>query len=342
VHETGDVAVPGDDLTGAGGDGAVRKRARSTVGRKPPRPRPLLGRLGRFGLWATARMPRSVSYGLGGFLGSVASYLPTRERLATRVNLELCFPELSPAERRRLARRSFAEAGRYIHEMGAVWCWDAERTLGLIESVEGEERMRAAIAKGKGVIAVTPHLGSWELAGGFLASRYPTVALYRPPRVRELEELFSHARERIGAKLGPASAGAVRALHRALRNGEVAGMLPDQGPGRGAGVFVRVGGHPANTSTLLPRLASRSGAAVVIGYAERLPGGRFRVHIREGSAEIGDPDPVVGAAALNRDVERCVRETPEQYLWSYKRFRWQPDRSYDPYKAPRNPAGVVS
>ena len=300
-----------------------------------PRRRPVLGFLGRASLALTGALPRRVAYFLGGALGWLASFLPTRERRATRVNLELCFPELSSAERRRLARRSFMEVGRTMLELGAIWTWESERFDPLIESIQGEDALDAAIAAGKGVIAVVPHLGCWELSGYPLSVRCPTVGLYRRPRVRELDQVYTRARERFGARLVPAGAGGVRALQRSLRSGEGAVLLPDQDPGRGAGVFVPFFGHPANTSTLVARLAHRSGAAVLFAWAQRLPDGRFRCHFVPGSPEIGGPDSVAGAAAVNRDVERCVRVAPEQYLWSYKRFRIQPEGVSSPYKRPR-------
>jgi KDO2-lipid IV(A) lauroyltransferase len=304
-------------------------------GEPEPRRRPVLGLLGRASLTLTSLLPRQVAYFLGGALGWLVSFLPLRERRATRVNLGLCFPELSPAQRGRLARRSFMEAGRTMLALGGLWKWERARFERLLESVQGEDVVDAAIAAGKGIIVAVPHLGGWELAGFPLSQRCPTVALYRRPRVRELDRVYTAARERFGARLVPAGAGGVRALQRALRAGEAAIVLPDQDPGRGAGVFVPFFGHPANTSTLLPRLAHRSGAAVLFAWAERLPGGRFRCHYVPGSPEISGPDPVAGAAAVNRDVERCVREAPAQYLWSYKRFRVQPERGRSPYKRAR-------
>jgi KDO2-lipid IV(A) lauroyltransferase len=283
-----------------------------------------------------------VAYRLDGFLGWVASHLPIRETNATRVNLALCFPELSGADRRALGRRSFVEVGRYFLELGGVWGWPRERTMALITKVSGEEVLDAALAAGRGVIVVMPHIGSWELAGNYVAVRHPITGLYRPPRVREMEAIYSRARTRLGAKVVPAGAGGVRALHRALQAGEAVALLPDQDPGRGAGVFVPFFGHLANTSTLLPRLAARSGAPVVLAMAQRLRGGRFHVHFLPGSPDIHDPDPVIGATALNRDVERCIALAPEQYLWSYKRFRVQPLGHPSPYKSGRaGPEDVV-
>lgn len=314
------------------GGEALQKRALSTADRKPPRPRPVLGWLGRTGVKIGARVPTGAAYMLGGLLGRLASFLPIRETLATRVNLRLCFPDLSRAERRSLARRSFAETGRYFFELGGIWSWDRERTMGLVTGVTGRDVLDAAIEKGRGVILVMPHMGSFELAGMYVDEQYPTTVLYRPPKVREMEEVYNRARQRLGGRAVPAGAAGVRALHRALKAGEAVGVLPDQDPGRGAGVFVPFFGHLANTSTLLARLATRSGGAVVLVVAKRLKGGGFHMHFLPGSPDIHDPDPIVGATAVNRDVERCIAIAPDQYLWSYKRFRIQPVGTPSPYK----------
>jgi len=137
----------------------------------------------------------------------------------------------------------------------------------------------------------------------------------------------------------PAGPGAVRSLRRAIDRGEVVGMLPDQDAGEGTGVFVPFFGEPANTMVLLPRLAARTGALVSFGWAERVARG-FRIHFVPASAGIHDPNPERAAASMNRDIERLVRGCPEQYLWSYKRFRIRPPGLGNPYRrgAEREPA----
>jgi len=312
---------------------AQRRRARDTVGRRETPPRPFLGFLGLVGLRLAALLPRRVAYAVGGGAGWLASFLPTREKLATRVNLEICFPELSGRERQRLARASFAETGRTLVELGAMWCWGRERILGLVHEVRGEECLKEALAHGKGAIMVMPHLGSWELTGLYCGSRYPITALYRPPRVREMEAIYTKSRERFGGEAVPAGPAGVRAIYSALRRGELTTVLPDQDPGRGAGIFVPFFGFPANTSSLLSRLAQRSGAPVIFAYSQRRArGDGFTIHFTPGAAQIHDPDLETSVAAVNREVERCIRANPTQYLWSYKRFRFQPDRQLSPYK----------
>ena len=288
----------------------------------PPPRRPVLGWLivllhkvlGLLPLWAVHRT--------AAVLAGAASLLPTRERHVSEVNLGIAFPDLDPAARRRLARRSMIETAKTFAEGSAVWSWSRERILGHFGGVSGEERVREAIDSGRGVILAAPHLGNWELVGMYCSTSYPLTGLYQKPRLLELESLFKASRERFGAKLVPAGLGAVRTLTRALKRGEMIAILPDQDAGSGLGVFVPFFGEAANTMTLLSRIAARTRALVVIAYAERLPGSRgFHMHFVPASEEIYDDDIERSAASMNRDVERCVRRRPEQYLWSYKRFR---------------------
>lgn len=279
-----------------------------------------------------AFLPLPLAHALGATVGWLGWLSRGRLRRVTEANLALCFPERTPAERRRLGRRSLMEAGKTLTEMGAMWLWPPERAEALVREVDGDATARALHAGGRGVIALIPHLGCWEICNLYFGRRYPLTALYRPPRMAALRDTIHRARERVGARLVPTTASGVKALHAALAAGEVIGVLPDQDPGRGAGVFAPFFGIPTNTMTLVARLAQRSGAPVVIVYGERLPRGRgYRIHLEAVDEAIHDPDPVVSATVMNAAIERLVRRCPEQYQWSYKRFKTRPAGQSSPY-----------
>lgn len=301
-------------------------RARSERSKqRPATGRPLTAWAGRSLLGLASHTPLSWLHGLGSGLGRLGARLPLQEVRATRINLELCFPELPAAERSRLARASLGQTAAMLLELGHFWMRPVEQILARVVEVRGLEHFEHAMARGRGVICAAPHLGAWELASVWIGARTKVTTMYRPPRVRELEDLYTEARSRSGSKLVPADAGGVRAVFQALERGELTVLLPDQDPGRGAGVFVPFFGVSANTSTLLPRIASRSGAAVVVSFMERLPrAAGYRLHVLPGSEEIGCGDLERGARAMNRDIEACVRLVPDQYLWSYKRFKSTP------------------
>lgn len=265
-------------------------------------------------------LPLRALHALGGGVGRLAERFGSHERHIARVNVQLAFPDRPLAERRRIAREALRENARGLTELAALWYWPLPRVLGLIREVRGEAVVRDALAEGRGLLVIAPHHGSWEILQMWLAQRTTLNALYRPPRQAELEPLLNRGRSRSGARLWPARHSGIRALYKALRAGEAVGVLPDQEP-PGEGVHVPFFGSRVKTMTLLCKLAARSQAPVIIGWAERLPqGAGYRVHWHRVTEPVRDPDPETAAAAMNRAIERVVLERPGQYQWTYRRF----------------------
>jgi len=295
--------------------------------------RPILGRLVVLVLGAFGRLPLGGLQRVGGALAWLGSLMPLRLRRVSGINLRIAFPELPSEARSRLMRRSIVETGRTFAEIGSVWSWDRRRIDRYVRTVIGEGLLSDAMRSGRGVVLAAPHLGNWEVVGMYCSSRYPMTTLYRRPRARGLDGYVRESRSRFGATMVPAGPGAARPLLRALSRGGLVAILPDQDAGEGAGVFVPFFGELANTMVLLPRLAARTGALVVLGFAERLPrGAGFIIHFVPASEAIHDPDLARAAQAMNEDIEKLIRRRPEQYLWSYKRFRIRPPGSKDPYR----------
>ncbi|MEE8343178.1 MAG: lysophospholipid acyltransferase family protein [Gammaproteobacteria bacterium] len=289
-------------------------------------------------LQCLARLPLSVSHRLGSLLGWCLTVLPNRTRRTAWTNICLCLPTLSLRERRRVLSQSLVETGKTLMETGAMWLWDCERLLPLVSKVEGEDAVQQAFEQGQGVIFLTPHLGSWEIAGLYAAARYPMTILYRPPRLAGLDYLLRRARSRSGAKLVTTNTAGVRTLFRTLNEGGVLGILPDQEPPKDGGIFAPFFGIPAYTMVLVARLVQRTRAPVFIAYCERLGGSDgFHLHFQP------IPDPLMhdtveaSVAAVNQAVEQCVRLLPTQYQWGYKRFRRRPPGEPQIYGAPAGP-----
>jgi len=272
-----------------------------------------------------ALLPLPALHALGAGAGWLLSLFPNEARRITRVNIARCLPELGAADQRRLVRRSLVETGKTAAETGPLWLWSRDRILHLVQGVSGEDLLEEALAAGRGVILAAPHLGAWELMGLYSSLRHPITSLYRPPRMGGLDALMKGARERLGATLVPADAAGVRALLKALRRGELLGILPDQEPRYGNGVFSPFFGLPAYTMTLLARLAQQSGAPIFIAYAERLAAGHgYRLHFQPLAPMATEATVEEITAAVNAGVEACVRRLPQQYQWSYKRFKTRP------------------
>ena len=270
-------------------------------------------------------LPLPLLHGLAVIIGLALYWLPNSLQRTAAINLKLCFPELTDSERKQLLRKSLIESVKTALEMGAMWFWPVERLNRLNKGIIGFELWQELYNEGKGVIALTPHIGQWEFLGLFSQQYTSMTSLYRPPRLTDLDDFLVSVRKRTGNTLVPTTAFGVKALYASLKKGNMAGILPDQDPGAG-GVFAPFFGTQANTMSLVTKLAQRTHSPVIIAYAERLPWGRgYITHIHAvDSKEITDADPVVAATALNQAIERCVREQPEQYQWLYKRFKKRP------------------
>ena len=270
--------------------------------------------------------PLSVAHGLGGLLGKVFNSYSNELSRITRRNIELCFPELGAPKVDELVRESLIQTSRAFIECGPLWLWPTQRVLSQVRKVTGRNLVEAAIKEGNGIIFLIPHLGAWEIVSLYGSSYWPLTSLYRPPRLTGLDQLIRKGRERAGATLVSTDVSGVRSLRKALSHGEAVLILPDQDPGRGAGVFAPFFGIQTNTMTLLSRLAGKSGATVLTAYAERLPkGGGYHIHILSTPKCLAVSDSTEAATCLNQEVEKCVRGLPAQYQWAYRRFKNRPE-----------------
>lgn len=275
-----------------------------------------------------ACLPLRWAHAIATPLAGIVWKLSADSRRITRRNLSLCFPQLSEQEKEKLARASILETTKFACELGRIWLRPVDEVLASVVTVSGQEVLENALAKGKGVIVLAPHIGNWELCGLHLDRRAQTTYLYRPPKLAGFEEAMVSYRGRAGAQLAPTSRKGIAMLVKALERGEIVGILPDQEPAVDSGVFAPFFGVPALTMTLVAKLAARTQAAVVVMYAERLPKGQgFAIRISEADAPVAAEDLATAGAALNSLVERCVREVPGQYQWEYRRFKHQPDHT---------------
>ena len=269
-------------------------------------------------------LPLAWARALGRGVGQLSWLLGGRNRRVTQRNIELAFPELSTEEQQALARRSLAATSELAAEMGHVWLRPWNYVQGLMLSVEGAQQISAALDSGRGVIVLAPHLGNWEVVGLHLATLGNTVSLYEPPKLTALGPMIEASRQRSGATLVPTDARGLARLLKSVKGGHISGILPDQAPSElNSGENAPFMGQPAFTGTLASNMIRRTGALAVFGFAKRVPGG-FEIHYLPVEDELYSEDTQVSLAALNRGVERCVRECVEQYQWEYKRFRVRP------------------
>ena len=277
--------------------------------------------------------------GLARSLAIIFAYLnwwfPNESKRTIKANLKTAFPALNIKQRQFLVKQNLIATSQTFSELGAMWCWHKTKLLPLIKQVSGEEHLQAALAREKGVIFIAPHMGNWELIGPYLSASYPSTFLYRPPNVASIENFMVESRGRFGAELAPTDGRGVRKLMKALKSQQVTVILPDQDPGKTGGVYAPFFDYPARTMTLLSKLKKQTDTSLVAVVMQRLSGlnAGYHLHFLSVPEEVGSQDVHIATEALNRVVEDCVRIAPEQYLWSYKRYRKPPQGYKNIYKA---------
>ncbi|MDP3333920.1 MAG: lysophospholipid acyltransferase family protein [Methylococcaceae bacterium] len=262
-------------------------------------------------------LPLSIIHHIGAAFGWLFHRLIPKTKAILVENLE--HSGLFPAgkECNRAVKKNIAESGKTIIESLAIWAADDKRALGWIKQVNGWDNVELAVAKGKGIIFLTPHLGSFEITSVYYAAKYPITVLYRPPRKKWLEILMNKGRSKGQVSLAPTNRAGVKMLLQALTRGEAIGILPDQIASKGEGEWAPFFGRPAYTMALVSRLAEKTGATVLMAFGERLPGGQgFSIHLTK--LEASD---VATPALLNQAIEAQVRQAPLQYLWNYNRHK---------------------
>jgi KDO2-lipid IV(A) lauroyltransferase len=266
-----------------------------------------------------ARLPLGFFHTSGALLGRLAYFTSPRFSGRLRENLRASGLADDEARFQRLLRANVVETGKQAVEFIPLWFRDRTQVAALVRGCSGEEAVRAAYDEGRGVVLLTPHLGCFEIAAIYTAQQVPITVLYRQPHVKALDRLIVEGRGRGREKLAPATIKGVRALMKALKQGEAVGILPDQVPGNGEGVWVDYFGRPAYTMTRIGRLCELTRPAVFIAVARRLPrAAGYEIDVRRVH---GDLSGEAGARRLNAAIEDAVRSCPEQYLWAYNRYK---------------------
>jgi KDO2-lipid IV(A) lauroyltransferase len=272
-------------------------------------------------------VPLPLALWLGRRAGDIVyAALPRRRRIAL-ANLARAYPELSLAERQRLARRASQHLGMTMVELPRLLTAPLEATLARIR-LEGIEHLHAAMADHGRALLLTAHLGNWEiLCAAHRLTDYGLSVVVRPLDAPWLDAVAGQLRRRAGVEVID-KRGALRPVLHALRRGRMVGILMDQNAARREGVFVDFFGHAASTSRSIALLAIRTGAPVVPIFTRREAGGRHGVVVSPALPSPTSTDPEAAVVELTRrctaEIERAVRDTPEQWLWSHDRWRTRP------------------
>jgi KDO2-lipid IV(A) lauroyltransferase len=271
-----------------------------------------------------ARLPLGANHALGGFLGRVVYRASPRYRWRLQDNLRASGLARTPADLARMARANAGEIGKCATEV--TWAlFRPDDVANLIRERIGWDEMMRLREGDRPILFVTPHLGAYDIAGRYLWTQLPILAMYRPHKIGWVDQLLREGRNRgaapDGTNVAPATLAGVRMVLKHLKRGGCTVVLPDQVPGEGDGEWVDFFGRPAYTMTLVARLQQATDAAVVFCYAERLPGGAgYRLHLRPLDEPLPE-DRRAAARRVNEMIETLVRECPEQFLWGYNRYK---------------------
>lgn len=273
-----------------------------------------------------SHLPLAWLHRAGALLGWLTWFLSPTYRRHMQENLSLAL-EAETAERVR--KSAIAEAGKSALELPKIWLRPLAEATNRVVRVSGWELFEAARQSRQGVLFMTPHLGCFEITAQYISTHAPVTVLYRQPKQAWLQRLIETGRVREQLHIAPADLSGVRILLKALKRGEAVGMLPDQAPKTGQGVWLDFFGRPAYTMTLAARL-TQSGATPILIWAERLPaGGGYHLHLQSPHR------PLTGtieqrAQQINHEIEALIRRCPEQYLWGYNRYKGSRNRLESP------------
>jgi KDO2-lipid IV(A) lauroyltransferase len=280
-------------------------------------------------LWLVHFLPLRWIGALGAGLGSLL-YRFGRGRV-TRINLALCFPEMSEAQRHELGRRHFRMLGRNALELG-VMVWGSEKQLLALTRYEGIEHLHAAAAGGHPVIAMAPHFIGLNMGGIRVAYEYPgTASIYSKQKNPVLDRIFLKARTRFGNPHLVSRQEGLRSIVRAIKTGKPFYFLPDMDFGIRDAIFSPFFGVPTATITALPRLAKLTGARVV-PIITRQAGDHYVARFYPAWENFPTGDLEADVRRMNAFIEDRVREMPEQYFWAHKRFKTRPPGERSPYR----------
>ena len=263
-------------------------------------------------------LPLRANHSFGAFLGQLLFIFNSDAKNASKQNLEICFPNLSPGELRKLLKKVLIETGKSLTESGLIWNQSFKENTKLIRNIHGENYLESP----KKTILLVPHIGCWEITGRVIAEKRKITFMYRPLRSSKQNEYLFARRNQGNLTMASADKSGILKIQRALNNGELIGMLPDQDPGKDGGIMAPFFNKEVNTMTLLARLAKKHNAQVLMFWANRLEKGRgYDLNIEPVDLTGNGEDIESYTKVMNKSIESLIRKTPEQYMWGYRRFK---------------------
>lgn len=283
-------------------------------------PRYWLTWLGIALLWLLCRLPYRWLLAIGRGLGWLLLHCSQRARHTCQINLQLCFPEFSPAQQQHLLQQSFASIGMGIIESAFAW-WKTPNKNWL--HIQGLEHLQHCMAQNKSIILLGAHFTTLEIIGRLLLMHMPFAVVYRKQKNPVLEWLNQRMLRHYPRAIARED---VRGFIRCLRSKLPLWYTPDVDAGARNSLFVPFFSVPAATITSTSRLAKLTDAAVVpIAYYRRKDGKGYDLIFHPALENFPTDDLAADALRINQVIEMMIKQAPEQYLWQYKRFKTRPN-----------------
>ena len=261
---------------------------------------------------------------IGAFIGKLLYKFPNKLKYITNINLKKCFPNNSPEDHEELLKATLIQTGKSFFESPILWFSDISKIRASISNIIGEDELESEYKKGKGIIVIIPHFGAWEMLSLIISHKYPTTTLYKPLKLKGLEDKIINARSRLGNTLVPTTPQGVKKIYAALKQGGIVAILADQDPGSYGGIFSNFYGVPALTTTLVSKMAQKTNAPIFKLVSKRVDSG-FEIIWKKAHEPIHDQDLQISVDALNEAMQDCINQDITQYQWSYKKFKSRPE-----------------
>jgi KDO2-lipid IV(A) lauroyltransferase len=272
----------------------------------------------RFFLAFCSLLPLKTNHSFGSFLGRLLYSFNSDAKNVSKQNLEICFPNLNPVDLQVLLKKVLIETGKNLTESGLIWNQSFKENAKLIRNIYGEHHLENS----KKTILLVPHMGCWEITGRVLAENRKITFMYRPLSSRKQNDYLFARRNQGNLSMASADKSGILKIQRALTSGELVGMLPDQDPGEEGGMMIPFFNKEVNTMTLLAKLAKKQNAQVLMFWANRLDTGKgYDLNFEPVDLSVDGDDIEARVGAMNKSIESLVRKLPEQYMWSYRRFK---------------------
>jgi KDO2-lipid IV(A) lauroyltransferase len=267
---------------------------------------------------------------IGKGLGIAMYHLARSRRHICEVNIALCFPELCAVQQKKLVRDTFISNGRGVMEIGLSWCRDPEDFRAIV-TVKGQQHLYNALALGRGVLLVSAHFSTLEIAGSLLALHHDFSVTYRRHKNPLFEALMKRGRQRHFEEVIERKE--VRKAFRQLQRGKVLWYAADQDNGPRHSVFASFFGRPAASITATTTFASVNKSAVIfLSHYRTDDNQRYELIFSEALQDYPTGDEQQDVLRINALIEAAIRVAPDQYIWLHRRFKTRPEGMPDPYQ----------